>query len=83
MTALTGGDDYEPCFAVPPERISQLESSVAEWDCRLCTRIGVITAELGLQLARADGFTFHWNGGAITTLAEDSPAEADTRARPV
>jgi thiamine-monophosphate kinase len=58
MTALTGGDDYELCFAVPPERISQLEGSVAEWSCP-CTRIGVITAEPGLQLARADGFTFH------------------------
>lgn len=58
VTALTGGDDYELCFAVPPERISQLEGSVAEWSCP-CTRIGVITAEPGLQLARADGSAFH------------------------
>jgi thiamine-monophosphate kinase len=58
VTALTGGDDYELCFAVPPERISQLEGSVAEWSCRH-TRIGVITAKPGLQLARADGSAFH------------------------
>ncbi|MCB1822274.1 MAG: thiamine-phosphate kinase, partial [Candidatus Competibacteraceae bacterium] len=50
--------DYELCFTVPPERTSQLESSVAEWNCR-CTRIGVITAKPGLQLARANGSAFH------------------------
>ncbi|QQS53463.1 MAG: thiamine-phosphate kinase [Candidatus Competibacteraceae bacterium] len=58
VTALTGGDDYELCFAVPPERISQLEGNVAEWNCRR-TRIGVVTAEPGLRLVHADGATFH------------------------
>ena len=53
-TALTGGDDYELCFTVPPARAAQLESLAMDWDCR-CTRIGVITAESGLQLRRADG----------------------------
>ncbi len=58
VTALTGGDDYELCFTVPPERTVQLERSAAEWDCR-CTRIGVITAEPGLRLTRADGSALH------------------------
>ncbi|MCB1824348.1 MAG: thiamine-phosphate kinase [Candidatus Competibacteraceae bacterium] len=58
MTALTGGDDYELCFAVPPERTLQLESSAAGWECR-CTRIGVVTAEPGLRLVRADGSALH------------------------
>lgn len=53
-TVLTGGDDYELCFTVPPSRESQLETLAMGWDCR-CTRIGVITAEPGLQLLRADG----------------------------
>jgi len=57
MTALTGGDDYELCFAVPPERTLQLESNLTQWSCP-CTRIGVITAEPSLQLARADGSAF-------------------------
>ena len=57
VAALTGGDDYELCFTVPPERTSPLESSAAEWDCR-CTRIGVVTAEPGLRLIRADGSAF-------------------------
>ena len=56
-TALTGGDDYELCFTVPPERIAQLETVAAAWDCR-CTRIGAITAEPGLRPIRADGSAF-------------------------
>lgn len=57
-TALAGGDDYELCFTVPPERAARLDTVVADWDCR-CTRIGVITAEPGLRLVRVDGSTFH------------------------
>ena len=55
--ALTSGDDYELCFTVPPERVERLEHLAMHWDCR-CTRIGVITAEPGLQLLRADGSAF-------------------------
>lgn len=57
-TALAGGDDYELCFTVPPERAARLEQVAADWACR-CTRIGVITAEPGLRLVRADGSAFH------------------------
>ncbi len=57
-TALAGGDDYELCFTVPLERTARLETAAASWDCR-CTRIGVITAEPGLRLVRADGSAFH------------------------
>jgi thiamine-monophosphate kinase len=56
-TALTSGDDYELCFMAPPERVERLEHLAMRWDCR-CTRIGVITAESGLQLLRTDGSTF-------------------------
>ena len=58
MTALAGGDDYELCFTVSPERVTQLDSVAASWECR-CTRVGVITGEPGLQLVRADGSAFH------------------------
>ncbi|HHW78203.1 MAG TPA: thiamine-phosphate kinase [Xanthomonadaceae bacterium] len=57
MFALASGDDYELCFTVPPERTVQLEALVTDWDC-CCTRIGVITAEPGLRLIRADGSDF-------------------------
>ncbi|MCB1776060.1 MAG: thiamine-phosphate kinase [Candidatus Competibacteraceae bacterium] len=59
-TALAGGDDYELCFTVPPERIQQLEQRAVNWDCR-CTPIGVITAESGLRLLQADGLAFRLN----------------------
>ena len=58
ITALAGGDDYELCFTVPLERVERLETVAAGWECR-CTRVGVITAEPGLQLVRADGSAFH------------------------
>jgi thiamine-monophosphate kinase len=57
MTALSGGDDYELCFTVPQEQTLRLETVAATWDCR-CTRIGVITAEPGLRLVRADDSAF-------------------------
>ncbi|MBK8535993.1 MAG: thiamine-phosphate kinase [Candidatus Competibacteraceae bacterium] len=57
VTALSSGDDYELCFTVPPERVARLETVAAAWECR-CTRIGVIEAEPGLRLFRADGYAF-------------------------
>ena len=57
VTALAGGDDYELCFTVPPERAAHLESVAAGWECR-CTRVGVIAGEPGVQLVRADGSAF-------------------------
>lgn len=57
VTALASGDDYELCFTVPPARVAWLESVARGWECR-CTRIGVITAEPGLRLVRADGSAF-------------------------
>ena len=56
--ALSGGDDYELCFTAPPDQAARLEKVTASWDCR-CTRIGVIEAEPGLRLVRADGSIFH------------------------
>lgn len=41
--ALTGGDDYELLFAVPPSREKQLERVAGGVDCAL-TRIGTVTA---------------------------------------
>lgn len=57
-TALAGGDDYELCFAVPPERAALLTAVAMNWNCR-CTGVGVITAEPGLRLVRANGSPFH------------------------
>ena len=54
---LGGGDDYELCFTVAPERVEQLKQRAAAWDCA-CTDIGRITAEAGLRCFRPDGTSY-------------------------
>jgi thiamine-monophosphate kinase len=49
--ALTGGDDYELCFTVAPDRESLLARVAAEAGCEL-TRVGVIEKTPGLRLFR-------------------------------
>lgn len=49
-----GGDDYELCFTVAPERERELCAIAAATGTRV-TRIGTITAGTGLQLLDADG----------------------------
>lgn len=59
--ALAGGDDYELCFTVPPQRLPQVQALALDWDCAL-TAIGVIEAGAGLRCRREDG--------AVYTLAQ-------------
>jgi thiamine-monophosphate kinase len=49
--ALTGGDDYELCFAVPPHKLTQLlgELPPERWGY---TRIGTLRAEPGVVVVR-------------------------------
>lgn len=55
--ALTGGDDYELLFTVPPRRLAQVRRLAAAWDCRY-TEIGVIEAVPGLRCQWVDGTPF-------------------------
>lgn len=55
--ALTGGDDYELCFTVSPERRSVLESRLSEFDCKI-SWIGRIEASKGLRCIRENGAEF-------------------------
>lgn len=48
--ALGAGDDYELCFAVPPQRRGDLELATREWCCKPSC-IGRITAGKGIRLA--------------------------------
>ncbi|MGE0582106.1 MAG: thiamine-phosphate kinase [Steroidobacteraceae bacterium] len=45
--ALTGGDDYELCFTVPPARVPELAGLS-------CTAIGCLTAGRGVTVCRGD-----------------------------
>ena len=42
--ALTGGDDYELCFTVPPEKESRLAQLAEHWDCA-ATCIGEVSSK--------------------------------------
>lgn len=47
--ALSGGDDYELCFTLPPERERALHQVAARFACT-CTPIGVIEEQPGLRI---------------------------------
>ena len=49
--ALTGGEDYELCFAVPPQRVPALEHALpaARWNYR---RIGTVREAPGVVVTR-------------------------------
>lgn len=47
--ALSGGDDYELCFTVPPERLERLTNELKKAQLT-CYPIGVIEKELGLRI---------------------------------
>ncbi|HEV2622742.1 MAG TPA: thiamine-phosphate kinase [Frateuria sp.] len=48
--ALSGGDDYELCFTVPPAHIAAVQVTLADLGCR-ATRIGRVVEEQGVSLA--------------------------------
>jgi thiamine-monophosphate kinase len=56
QAALTGGDDYELCFTVPPYRIGQLEALTELFES--CTQIGFIQEMPGLRCTYSDGRDF-------------------------
>ena len=55
--AIAGGDDYELCFTVPPEREANLQECARRWKCGL-RRIGRIEAEPGLRLIDPTGHPY-------------------------
>lgn len=52
--ALSGGDDYELCFTVPPARAGEVQADLARLGCG-ATRIGRIVAGDGVRVRDADG----------------------------
>lgn len=58
LCALTGGDDYELLFAVPPEREGRLARLTRGWSCAV-TRLGVLTRGRGVRW-RLGGRPFHF-----------------------
>jgi thiamine-monophosphate kinase len=52
--ALSGGDDYELCFAVPDSRVAEAKDVLARSECE-ATRIGRIIAGSGVRVVDAHG----------------------------
>lgn len=52
--ALGGGDDYELCFTVPAQHVSQVQSDLSRLGCGV-TRIGRIVEGEGVRVHGADG----------------------------
>lgn len=52
--ALSGGDDYELCFTVPPDRVQDMCDAMRACGSRV-TEVGEITARPGLRVLDADG----------------------------
>lgn len=55
---LAGGDDYELCFTVPPDRRAELEQAFAAAGLAFAV-IGHIGAQPGLRCFRRDGSRYH------------------------
>lgn len=55
--ALAGGDDYELCFTVSPEREAALRRAAARFGVA-CTRIGAIESEPGLRILDPQGAAY-------------------------
>lgn len=58
-----GGDDYELCVCLPPERLAEAQARLAPLPL---TVVGRITAEPGLRLRYADGRTAPLTGSGYT-----------------
>ena len=56
--ALTGGDDYELCFTIPPEKRDLLTTTLSTIACRY-THVGEITETPGLILTDKEGNEYH------------------------
>ena len=46
--ALCGGDDYELCFTIAPDKVPLLHAAADAWGCPL-TCLGIVSAESGLK----------------------------------
>jgi len=61
---LYGGDDYELCFSLDPERAGQLEALARQQQLAV-TRIGVLESQPGIRCRREDGSLYTPQGAGF------------------
>jgi thiamine-monophosphate kinase len=65
---LAGGDDYELCFTVPPDRMAAFEAQRAALPCPV-TRIGEIRPGAGVHCRLGDGRSLRVTAGGYDHFA--------------
>lgn len=60
-SVIAGGDDYELCFTVSPEKVGVLDMVRQNLDCKL-TRVGEIVSEQGVSCIMPDGTVLDHSG---------------------
>jgi thiamine-monophosphate kinase len=51
---LAGGEDYELCFTIAPDKIPLLQKAIHLLDCKI-TEVGIIESKLGLRVEQLNG----------------------------
>jgi thiamine-monophosphate kinase len=67
---LSGGDDYELCFAVPAHHCEEVERRLGELPCG-CTAIGSIEAQPGIRCYLRDGSAYQPGDTGYQHFSED------------
>lgn len=67
---LSGGDDYELCFTVPPEKITAVEKQLTACKVKF-SHIGIIEKESGLRIFQ-QGNLVQWHNAGYTHFSEDN-----------
>lgn len=68
---VAGGDDYELCFTIPPDRKDQL-AAIAKQTGVTLTRIGVVEEGVGLRCLRGDGSIWQPEHGGFEHFSNGS-----------
>jgi thiamine-monophosphate kinase len=67
---LTGGDDYELCFTIPPQQVDALETLGSRLDCGL-TPVGGIVSEPGVRCRLEDGSELNLAGSGYEHFTDN------------
>ncbi len=71
--ALNGGEDYELCFAAPPDRVEAVEGAFEQAFGLKLTRVGRVVVGAGVALLEPDGSVRPLKRGGFQHFSEGEP----------